>query len=202
MGHLIQCQCGSLKGELLNPKITHRVKCYCKDCQAFAHFLGKSSDVLDHQGGTDIVQTQPKNLTFSEGLENLACMKLSESGMLRWYASCCQTPIGNTMPNHKMAFVGLIHNCLEAHDSNLNDTFGQISCYVNTESALKAPKPESSGLLKTIAINLIRVFRDRLTGGFRQTPFFDIKSGRPITPPKVLNPQEKEMVMAQIEPMS
>ena len=135
MSHPIQCQCGRLKGELLNLKKTHRIKCYCKDCQAFAHFLGKGSDVLDSQGGTDIVQTQPKYIAFSEGLENLACMKLSETGLLRWYASCCNTPIGNTLPDHKMSFIGLVHNSLESSETSLDNAFGKISCHVNTDSS-------------------------------------------------------------------
>ena len=33
--------------------------------------------------------------------------------MIRWYAGCCKTPIGNTLENHKISFVGLLHNCLE-----------------------------------------------------------------------------------------
>ena len=28
--------------------------CYCKDCQAFAHFLGKAGEILDERGGSDL----------------------------------------------------------------------------------------------------------------------------------------------------
>jgi hypothetical protein len=34
-------------------------------------------------------------------------------GLLRWYAACCKTPIGNTLPNFRASFVGLIHSCLQ-----------------------------------------------------------------------------------------
>jgi hypothetical protein len=40
-------------------------------------------------------------------------MSLSDKGMLRWYASCCNTPIGNTSRDFKVSHVGLLHNCLQ-----------------------------------------------------------------------------------------
>ena len=88
MSHPIQCQCGRVKGELLNPKATHRIKCYCKDCQAFAHFLGKGNGVLDSQGGTDIVQTQPKYISFSEGIENLGQAEFLPAESIRYLGLC------------------------------------------------------------------------------------------------------------------
>ena len=196
MSHPIQCQCGRVKGELLNLKRTHRLKCYCKDCHAFAHFLGKGSDVLDSQGGTDIVQTQPKYISFSEGLENLSCMKLSETGLLRWYASCCNTPIGNALPDHKMSFIGLVHNCIESSETSLDNAFGEISCYVNTDSALEEPKPKSKGLFFTIAKNLFMVLKARLDGSYKRNPLFDAESGEAIVMPKVLSQEEYDALFS------
>ncbi|AFY40685.1 hypothetical protein Lepto7376_4595 [[Leptolyngbya] sp. PCC 7376] len=196
MSYPIQCQCGCLKGKLTNPKATHRLKCYCKDCQAFAHFLGKGGDVLDSQGGTDIVQTHPKYLSFSEGIENLACMKLSETGLLRWYASCCNTPIGNTLPNHKLPFIGIVHNCLESSETSLDKAFGEKSCYVNTDAAIGEPKPKSKGLFITIARNLLMVFKGRLDGSYQQNPMFDAASGEAIATPTVLSSEEYEKLMS------
>ncbi len=53
--------------------------------------------VLDERGGSQIIQVPPKNLTFTQGREVLASMRLTEKGLLRWYAGCCNTPIGNTL---------------------------------------------------------------------------------------------------------
>lgn len=39
MNHPLQCQCGTLKGYVSPPDMAIRGVCYCKDCQAFAHFL-------------------------------------------------------------------------------------------------------------------------------------------------------------------
>ena len=73
-----------MRGVVNHPEKVSRGVCYCKDCQAFAHFLGKTDDILDEMGGTDIMATLPKYVTFTQGLEALACMSLTEAGMLRW----------------------------------------------------------------------------------------------------------------------
>lgn len=41
-----------------------------------------------------------------QAAENLACLRLTDKGLLRWYSTCCQTPIGNTSANWKISFVG------------------------------------------------------------------------------------------------
>ncbi len=139
MSHPIRCECGALKGSVADVKDVNRVVCYCRDCQAFAHFLGKGSAILDRLGGTDIIQTSPKNVSFTEGADVLACMRLTETGLLRWYTTCCKTPIGNTLPSYTLSFVGLVHNCLDSSGTTLNDVFRPIEAYVNTEYAKGDP---------------------------------------------------------------
>src|SRR5690554_6746798 len=102
MTHPIRCSCGAVKGTLRRPGAAGHAICYCNDCQAFARFLGKSVEVLDAQGGTEIIQIQPGQLNFSRGTEQLACMRLTDKGLLRWYTRCCNTPLGNTSPNRKL----------------------------------------------------------------------------------------------------
>ena len=198
MSHPIQCQCGLLKGNVADIKHVNRIVCYCRDCQAFAHFLGGGSEILDRLGGTDIIQTSPKNVSFTQGTEVLACIRLTETGLLRWYTACCKTPIGNTLPNYKLSFVGLVHSCLDSSGTTLDDAFGSINAYVNTENAKGEPKPKSVGFWTTVGRNLVRVLRARIDGGYRFTPFFDAKSELPITTPKILTPQEYEDVMGKV----
>ena len=38
--HPVHCRCGRLTGEISDPGHGIRGVCYCRDCQAFAHFLG------------------------------------------------------------------------------------------------------------------------------------------------------------------
>ena len=94
--HPIRCHCGKFQATVAHPEGGTRAVCYCRDCQAFAHFLGSPKDVLDSLGGTDIVAVRPRYVSFIAGVDNLVCMSLTAQGILRWYAKCCQTPIGNT----------------------------------------------------------------------------------------------------------
>src|SRR5271165_2181914 len=110
MNHLLKCRCGTLKGSVGQSARVNRCICYCRDCQAFAHFLGRADETLDAQGGTDIVQTLPATIAFTQGVDALACMRLTENGLLRWYSACCSTPIGNTLANYKISFIGLVHD--------------------------------------------------------------------------------------------
>src|SRR5450432_3257521 len=119
MKHPLQCRCGTLRGLVDEPQSANRVVCYCKDCQAFAHFLGRDSEILDELGGSEVIQTLPKNVTFTQGVESLACIRLTEKGLLRWYAKCCNTPVGNTLGAYKMSFIGLVHTCLESSGAPL-----------------------------------------------------------------------------------
>src|SRR5690349_6609340 len=104
----LKCKCGKLAGmaRKVTPAGGNRIICMCDDCQAFAKFLG-CSEVLDAHGGTDIFQLRPSQLTFTQGKQQLRCIKLKEKGMLRWYADCCKTPVANMMASAKVPFVGM-----------------------------------------------------------------------------------------------
>jgi hypothetical protein len=91
----------------VTPQIGNRCVCYCDDCQAFPKALGRP-DVLDANGGTDIFQLSPARIEFTHGVDLVACLRLTEKGLVRWYASCCNTPIGNTLTTGSIPFVGLI----------------------------------------------------------------------------------------------
>ena len=98
MNHPLQCKCGKVKGYVTHAERVDRVVCYCKDCQAFAHFLGENG-ILDERGGTDIIQALPRDVNFTKGVDALACIRLTPKGLLRWYTSCCNTPVGNILEN-------------------------------------------------------------------------------------------------------
>jgi hypothetical protein len=194
MNHPLQCRCGTLKGFVENPESGNRVICYCKDCQAFAYFLGRANDVLDERGGSDVIQILPKNITFTQGMEALACMRLTEKGLLRWYAGCCNSPIGNTLATPRMSFIGLLHSCVETADEPLDDAFGAVRGWVNTKSAKGSPKPRQV-VGPTIGWFFTKVLRARFNGDYKQTPFFRAETGIPVVSPRVLSREEHASVM-------
>jgi hypothetical protein len=195
MSHPLQCQCGTLKGFVDDPRSANRMLCYCRDCQAFAHFLGKANDVLDERGGSDLIQILPKNITFTQGIEALACIRLTEKGMIRWYASCCKTPIGNTLATPKMSFIGLLHSCVENRDRPLDEAFGPVTACANTKSAKGDPKPRQMGVGSTLRWFLTRVLKARFNGDYKRTPFFRTDTGTPVVSPRVLSSGEHANVM-------
>ena len=194
MHHSIRCHCGKLKGTLNRNQEVNRCVCYCADCQAFARFLKREHEILDEMGGTSIIQTIPANIKFTEGIENLTCMRLTENGLLRWYASCCNTPIGNTPPTPNLSFIGLIHTCFSSDQTSLDKAFGFIQMYVNTKSAIGENKPKSAGVLSGTLRVIGMMLKARFDGRYKQTPFFVMEFGTPIVVPKVLNAEELKSV--------
>ena len=76
----LSCSCREVQGLVTNvsPTTVNRVICYCDDCQAFLHHLGRA-DLLDAHGGTDIVQVAPARLSFVHGQQpSSGCLSRQE----------------------------------------------------------------------------------------------------------------------------
>jgi hypothetical protein len=196
-GHAIQCRCGRLRGTISPEARFVRATCYCRDCQAYAHALGHPTAVLDEKGGTDIVATLQQHVTLSQGADALACLSLGERGLLRWYASCCDTPIANTARDPKLSYVGVVHTCLGASQHALDAAFGARSILVNAQDG-KGPveTPFWSRLLAILAI-IRRVLWARVSGGWKRSAFFrpDLQ---PVVTPRVLSRDERDRAHAAI----
>ncbi len=186
----LRCRCGKLRGQVDERRVAARAVCYCRDCQAYGHFLGKG--VLDAQGGTEVAATLPAAVRFDAGLEHLACMSLSTKGLYRWYASCCRTPIGNTPRDPHTSYVGLVRACLDAPDAELDRALGPLRCRVQTASAT-APVASSAlataGVVGKVGWMLMKA---RLGGGYRDNPFFQANGSAPLKPPQVLSLEERK----------
>lgn len=187
--HTIQCRCGQLRGQLQPTRPSNRCVCHCTDCQAFARHLG-AQDALDRQGGTDIVQVPASHVVFTQGQQRLACIRLTDKGMLRWYASCCRTPIGNTLADRKADFVGLIHTGLGPGRPSVDESFGPVTMRVGVDGALGDSKPKAAGMFSGIAKTLAMIIKGRLRGTYRASPFFNPQTGLPIAKPQVLSTAE------------
>jgi Family of unknown function (DUF6151) len=197
VSHTLQCRCGKVQGIVSDCESANRGICYCMDCQAFAHFLNQSDSVLDAQGGTDVIQTSPACIALTLGGDQLACIRLTDKGLLRWYARCCNTPIGNTLANFKLSFVGLVHSCLERSGQSIDQSFGPIRMRAFAKSAKGMEKPNQSGVLKSIVRLSGGMLRARFNGRYQQTPFFN-SLGVPVATPRVLSSEERETLMKRV----
>ncbi|HEX4197541.1 MAG TPA: DUF6151 family protein [Caulobacteraceae bacterium] len=191
MTHPLKCSCGAVRGSVETGHPTGHSLCYCKDCQAFARFLGREAEILDARGGCENIQTVPKYVRFETGAEHLACMRLTGKGLLRWYCACCNTPIGNTLPTCKLPFIALARPCIEAADPTVEQSFGPVRSSLFTRGARGEPKPKPFGAARTIFWILGNTTRRRFMRDFSPNPFFDTDADRPIVQPTILPTAER-----------
>ena len=179
----IRCACGAIEGHLNEPQVATRARCYCKDCQAFARFLGEPRFVLDDRGGTDIIATVPRHLHFTRGLDQLQCMSLGPKGLLRWYCRGCRTPIANTPRDPRMSYVGVVRACLAGSAEEIDAAFGPASLAINTESATGPVASSKLAMLGSMFRILRNLIGARLSGAWKSNPFFQEGTYDPVVAP-------------------
>ena len=189
----LRCSCGTVRGIArdVSPSTINHCFCYCDDCQAFAHFLGREDEILDAHGGTEITQMSQASVRFTAGMDKVAAMRLSPKGMIRWYASCCRTPIGNTMPTPMLPFVGVIKAFIAAPAAALGPIRGRGFAKSAKGGPAAVPKdglPEPLMIARVLA----KVLRWRLRNDHKRWPLRDAATGEPIVEPQVLGAEKRE----------
>lgn len=184
---LLACQCGSVEGQLtLDDTTRFHLVCYCCDCQAYAQQLQQADTLLDEHGGTELVQTYPANMQITQGHQHIACMKLSEKGIYRWYTRCCHTPIGNTVRSAKLPFVGIPVAFMRFESaSQKKQLLGPIAFKVFAKYG-QGQMPEEA--YAKVPFVFLRQTVGFLLNGFwfnkqRPSPFF--RDGSPVSTPQV-----------------
>jgi hypothetical protein len=189
----LRCGCGTVRGVAhgVTPRSINHCFCYCDDCQAFAHFLGRADDVLDAYGGTEITQMSQANVVFTANADKIAAMRLSPTGMIRWYASCCRTPIGNTMATSALPFIGVINAFIEAPSAALGPFRGRG--FAKSACGGRAAVPQD-GLPEPVMIArvLAKVLRWRLRGDHKRSALRDAATGKSRVEPRVLGEAERQ----------
>ena len=191
----MRCRCGEVRGTVtdLSPRTVNRIVCYCEDCQAFAHQLGRA-DLLNAQGGSDIVQFAPPALSFTQGQPRIVGLRLKPNGLFRWYASCCNTPVGNTL-TPTIPFVGVLATTFG--EPRLDDVVGAPSGAIFGKYAVGEPPPGSTGPNLPLMLRAI----GRLLGWWLRRrawphPFFSRETGVPIYAVTVLSQDQREALRA------
>lgn len=189
----LQCHCGAVQGIARDCTASNgnRVVCCCDDCQAFADHLQCQQDILDEFGGTEIYQTSQSQVEISSGKDQLRSLRLRRKGLLRWYTSCCDTPVGNTI-NAGMPFIGIIHNFMAIENRQDRDTqLGPVKAVVQTKHARGIPNyPKHSAKFPlTITLRIIgQMLMWKIRGKNKPSAFFT-DDGFPIVKPIIVNEQ-------------
>lgn len=196
MLHPLSCRCGALRGTVDTTAPHERIVCYCADCQAYAHFLGRPGEDLDERGGTNALLTVPSAITLTQGSEQLASVRMTGRGPLRWYAACCNTPVANTGLSHKAAYASLMGPCLGGASPALDAAFGPVRLFGFVKNAKGQPKPPATPFIGVLLRVVARSLKARLDGSYRRTPFFDVEAGRPVAEPRMLTSAERARFVA------
>lgn len=178
-----RCACGAFEAEIAPVKGT-RCICYCRDCQAFLAHLGKQ-EIADGQGGTDLYQTMPDQVRITRGAEHLAALKLTDKGPIRWYTTCCKTPVCNTGARRAVPLASFPVHFLDAPQA-----IGPVIARVNRKGARGHIEGETGSVGRVIVSFIGRALVALVTGRYRRTPFFDAE-GRPVAKPKRLSHEER-----------
>lgn len=178
-------------------RTVNRVTCYCDDCQAFAHQLGRA-DLLNENGGSDIVQVAPAALSFTKGQDRIVGLRLTPKGLHRWYAKCCNTPVGNTM-GPAMPFVGLFAQIFDV--PSLDAVIGAPTGAILGKYAVGEAPAASSGIsLRLMLAAIGKVVGWRLGGKTWPHPFFARETRAPLYPLTVISVERREALRAYCGP--
>ena len=190
----LRCQCGQVRGELETSRIYARATCYCKDCRAFANFLAVPG-VLDEAGGTDVTPMAPSAVRFTAGTEHIACMSLSPKGLLRWYAACCRTPLGNTPRDANAPYAGLVTTCFDATPQAVDAVLGPRNRIVLQTQSATAPVKSTPVAFAIGGLHILAGVVGAKLRRERTSPFFDA-SGNPLREPEVVSRERREELTA------
>ncbi len=201
----LKCSCGTIRGtvEPVSPSVGRRVVCMCVDCQTFARWLGNEDDILDDVGGTDLYQTTPARVRITAGRDKIRCARLSPKGTLRFFASCCRTPIANCGSSPGLPFASIFGAFCD-HDAagiSREDALGPVKFRIQAKGAT-GPAPAGShdtigkGTLAGMAAGLLW---HRVRGQHRPNPFRNEDGSLPHEP-EVISKDERARLLAQCGP--
>ncbi|MEM9795560.1 MAG: DUF6151 family protein [Pseudomonadota bacterium] len=171
------CRCGLLRGQLkgMDPKAYTHVVCHCADCRSAYTHLG-----LADPDKVSIIQTSQDAVKITQGGEHLRVFRLSPKGALRWYATCCDTPLFYTPLKARLVHVGI----------NADRVEGDLS-RVEAEGYIHTPKgTKNKGIPRMLGKMISRMAAKNLNGDWKDSPFFE-PDGAPIRPPQVLTREER-----------
>jgi hypothetical protein len=177
------CRCGQVKGTLHEAasNVGTHVRCFCSSCRAAMIYTG---DPDPGDQGVTLFQTTPDKISFQQGQDQLAVFSFGPKNILRWRAACCNAALFTTLRSPKIPLAALITRRL-----------ADATAIGPVKSQAFVPQPDGTsqhqGKLALFGGVLWRGLIARLTGRWRNTPFFDIKTRTPTAPVTVLTKETR-----------
>lgn len=185
------CDCGTVTGTLrVASGEGDHVVCHCTDCQNLTHHLGHAQ-LLDAHGGTALYQTRCARMRIDSGRDRLACLHLTDAPTLRWYASCCRTPLFNTFRNGRLPFITILIAACDP--ARREETFGAPRGHLFTQDAIgdasHLPRMGTPTLMRRF---FVRAIKDIVSGDRRKAALFDAATLEPVAIPHRLTGEERQ----------
>ena len=149
--------------------------------------MGNEDRILDEFGGSEIFQTYPAYIKISEGSDKIACLQLKENSLMRWYTSCCKTPVANTMTTSKTPFAGVSVKLMRfKSEQDKQKILGPVILKAFGRSARgKKPADAHDNFPITFMPRILKFMLIGFIGSkFQPSPFF--ANGVSVVKPKVL----------------
>jgi hypothetical protein len=132
----------------------------------------------------DILQIAPAKIRFTQGFEQVRITRLSPKGLLRSWAGCCRTPIGNLLARPRVPFIGVAvpfvvpeaRAALPASSGGIHGRLAIGGC---------PPGVHPSAPVGLLARTGWRMLGRALRGEHRPSPFFGV-DGQLTVAPEVL----------------
>jgi hypothetical protein len=186
------CACGEVAGKLIEPgpAVGDHLVCHCTDCQNFARYLGAAERILQAHGGTELYQGRCATMRLTKGAEKLACLHLTDKPTLRWYTSCCRTPMFNTFAHGRIPYITtFVANCdPKQAEATLGPVIGHLSLPDTISDMDGAPRMSFGKLMRRF---FVRMIKDLVSGDRKRTALFVPKTLAPISVPYRLTEAER-----------
>lgn len=193
------CACGVVGGVArgLAPRTISRLVCMCDDCQTFVRALERP-DLLDEHGGVEVVQLAPARLSLTRGQAELACLRLSPKGLLRFHTRCCRTPVANVIPRPGVPFAAVSAGFVVRPD--LDVALGPVRARVNGRFCQGKLPP---GAHRSVSVGLLLRTARILAGqalrrSHRPSPFFSARDGEPVVVPVILDRARRSAIRDEV----
>jgi hypothetical protein len=178
------CTCGTVTGHLTGATSGGglHLACHCTSCRVAELALGQPDP---RPGPVGLFLTTPDRVVLHSGADRLAVLKLGpRSSTWRWYASCCNAPLGNTGPRPGFPFASIC-------TARISDS----AALGPVRSEAFVPQPGGGTKHRHIgrfAVHLLKgALATRLSGRWKDTPFFDAATGSPKGPVRSLSAAER-----------
>jgi hypothetical protein len=153
------------------------------------HSRHSAQRLPQHHPTPHLPQTSPPCLTIEQGIEHVGCIRLSPKGLLRWYATCCNTPLANMLDKPGLPFIG-VQRCTLPDDAEsiLGPSTGiQGRFATGDRSTLQA---HNTAPMVVFVRTAYRLGVNVLRGQARPSPFHK-PDGSFITTPTVLSKDQR-----------